>query len=199
MRTACKIAIFQWTSFEQMQSWTLTTMSWFPRMYWTLLSGEKTLSKPASHITLQNTHFRIWQDNPTNILGFMRRKIGLDSQGRFEYSSVFRDSSDGTCHYNFILGAAIFYHRFYHYVSNVKNIHWNLAEVWRGLLQQYTYIQPQEVRAKVDELFNCEDIFLNAMIGDLTTRPGIIMKLPKGSPQVQCDDSSLGALHLKLK
>ena len=50
----------------------------------------------------------------------MRRRIGPDNKGRFEYSSVVRDISDKSCHYNFILGAAIFYHRFYHYVSIVK-------------------------------------------------------------------------------
>ena len=66
-------------------------------------------------------------------------------------------------------------------------------------MQQYTYIQPREVRAKVEELFNCEDIFFNAMIGDLTMRPGMSMQLPEGSPQVQCDDSSLLALRLNLK
>ena len=51
----------------------------------------------------------------------MTRKIELDNQGRFEYSSVVRDPSDRACNYNFILGAAIFYHRFYHYVSKVKD------------------------------------------------------------------------------
>ena len=39
--------------------------------------------------------------------------------------------------------------------------------------QHYSYIQSPEIRAKVDELFNCEDIFLNAMVADLTMQPGL--------------------------
>ena len=39
--------------------------------------------------------------------------------------------------------------------------------------QHYSYIQSPEIRAKVDELFNCEDIFLNALVADLTMQPGI--------------------------
>ena len=41
------------------------------------------------------------------------------------------------------------------------------------IFQHYSYIQSPEIRAKVDELFNCEDIFLNALVADLTMRPGI--------------------------
>ena len=52
--------------------------------------------------------------------------------------------------------------------------------------QQYTYIQPSEIRAKVEELFNCEDIFINAMIADLTMQPGVMMRLKPGSPAPQC-------------
>ena len=53
-------------------------------------------------------------------------------------------------------------------------------------LQQYTYIQPCEIRAKVEELFNCEDIFINAMIADLTMQPGVTMRLSPNSPTPQC-------------
>lgn len=53
-------------------------------------------------------------------------------------------------------------------------------------LQQYTYIQPREIRAKVEELFNCEDIFINAMIADLTAHPGVLMLLSPNSPAPQC-------------
>ena len=31
-----------------------------------------------------------------------------------------------------------------------------------------------EIRQKVDELMNCDDIFLNAMVSDLTGKPGIM-------------------------
>ena len=41
------------------------------------------------------------------------------------------------------------------------------------VLQHYTYIQPGEIRAKVDELLNCEDIFLNALVADLSMRPAV--------------------------
>ena len=41
------------------------------------------------------------------------------------------------------------------------------------VLQHYTYIQSGEIRAKVDELLNCEDIFLNALVADLTMRPAV--------------------------
>ena len=53
-------------------------------------------------------------------------------------------------------------------------------------LQQYTYIQPCEIRAKVEELFNCEDIFINAMIADLTMQPGVTMRLSPNSPTPVC-------------
>ena len=41
------------------------------------------------------------------------------------------------------------------------------------VLQHYTYIQSAKIRAKVDELLNCEDIFLNALVADLTMRPAV--------------------------
>ena len=38
----------------------------------------------------------------------------------------------------------------------------------------------------MEELFNCEDIFINAMIADLTMQPGVMMRLKPGSPAPQC-------------
>ena len=48
-----------------------------------------------------------------------------------------------------------------------------VATLYCAIFQHYSYIQSPEIRAKVDELFNCEDIFLNALVADLTMRPGI--------------------------
>ena len=44
-----------------------------------------------------------------------------------------------------------------------------MLSVW----QHYSYVQSGEIRAKVDELLNCEDIFLNALVADLTVRPAV--------------------------
>ena len=116
--------------------------------------------------------FRTWQANPTKLLGFVNRRVSMEGEGKFKYSDKTH------CSYNMILGAAIFYHRFYQYVTEVTrneskkiNIHEFLS------FQQYTYIQPSEIRAKVEELFNCEDIFINAMIADLTMQPAVMMRL----------------------
>ena len=105
----------------------------------------------------------------------------MDGRGKFKYSS------ETQCSYNMLGGGAIFYHRFYQYVTEVtrnesKKI--NIHEVLS--FQQYTYIQPSEIRAKVEELFNCEDIFINAMIADLTMQPGVMMRLKSGSPNPLC-------------
>ena len=84
-------------------------------------------------------------------------------------------------------GAAIFYHRFYQYVTKVTRNKSNKINVHEApSFQQYTYIQPSEIRVKVEELFNCEDIFINAMIADLTMQPGVMMRLKPGSPAPQC-------------
>ena len=60
------------------------------------------------------------------------------------------------------------------------------ALLMKFFFQQYTYIQPHHIRAKVEELFNCEDIFINAMIADLTMKPNILMQLSPGSPPPLC-------------
>ena len=44
-----------------------------------------------------------------------------------------------------------------------------MLSVW----QHYSYVQSGEIRAKVDELLNCEDIFLNALVADLIMRPAV--------------------------
>ena len=54
---------------------------------------------------------RAWQENPTNIVGFIARNVGRTKYGRFEYQG------QTDCHYNLVLTGASFFHRYYLYVS----------------------------------------------------------------------------------
>ena len=70
--------------------------------------------------------FRTWQANPTKLLGFVNRRVSMEGEGKFKYSDKTQ------CSYNMILGAAIFYHRFYQYVTEVtrnKSNKMNIQEV----------------------------------------------------------------------
>ena len=153
--------------------------------------GSQTLTMPQASgkvksiicriIILKIFQFRTWQANPTKLLGFVNRRVSLEGQKKLKYSGKTQ------CSYNMILGAAIFYHRFYQYVTKVTRNKSNKINVHEApSFQQYTYIQPSEIRVKVEELFNCEDIFINAMIADLTMQPGVMMRLKPGSPAPQC-------------
>ena len=115
----------------------------------------------------------------------LKRRVSQNEHGSFNYYI------DKDCDYNMILGAVIFFHKFYLYVSKVQMYlyTWTIPGFLTFSLmplQQYTYIQPPEIRAKVEELFNCEDIFMNGMIADLTMEPGVLMKYSSDSPTPQC-------------
>ena len=58
---------------------------------------------------------RAWQENPTNIVGFIARNVGRTKHGRFEYQG------QTDCHYNLVLTGASFFHRYYLYVRTVIN------------------------------------------------------------------------------
>ena len=73
--------------------------------------------------------FRTWQANPTKLLGFVNRYISMDGEEKFKYIHHMYKTQ---CSYNMILGAAIFYHRFYQYVTEVtrnKSNKINIQEV----------------------------------------------------------------------
>ena len=73
--------------------------------------------------------FRTWQANPTKLLGFVNRHISMDGEEKFKY---IHHSDKKQSSYNMLGGAAIFYHRFYQYVSEVtrtKSNKINIQEV----------------------------------------------------------------------
>ena len=60
---------------------------------------------------MKNLKPRTWQAHPSKLLGFVNRRVSQESRGKFKYKF------DTECQYNLILGATIFFHRFYLYVS----------------------------------------------------------------------------------
>lgn len=68
-------------------------------------------TQTSQQTDMNETYYsRTWQADPSKLHGFVNRLVSQDSHGEFKYSS------NTGCHYNIILGAAIFFHRFYLYV-----------------------------------------------------------------------------------
>ena len=80
------------------------------------LGFRQDLHKPSvSSPTIRSANFRTWQANPSKLLGFVKRSVSMESQGKFEYTS------ENSCYYNMILHP-MFFHRFYLYVSTELGI-----------------------------------------------------------------------------
>lgn len=90
--------------------------------------------------------FRVWRENRDRLVGFPARHHTWDLKNRdFQYQSQL------SCEYSLVLTGAAFYHRFYNY--------------------QYSLVMSERIRAKVDELRNCEDIAFNMLVAHLTRKP----------------------------
>lgn len=92
--------------------------------------------------------FRIWRENRERIVGFPARYHTFNTtSNQFMYKSYL------SCEYSLVLTGAAFYHKFYNYY--------------------YSLINDKEIREKVDELMNCEDIAFNMMVAHLTRKAPI--------------------------
>uniref|UniRef100_A0A1I7YEY2 Exostosin domain-containing protein n=1 Tax=Steinernema glaseri TaxID=37863 RepID=A0A1I7YEY2_9BILA len=90
--------------------------------------------------------FRVWRERRDQIVGFPARH-----HARFGDSMFY--NSNHTCQYSMILtGAAFIHHSF---------------------LGAYTHHMPAAIRAKVDELKNCEDIAMNFLASHITRKPPV--------------------------
>uniref|UniRef100_A0A0M3IL84 Glycosyl transferase 64 domain-containing protein n=1 Tax=Ascaris lumbricoides TaxID=6252 RepID=A0A0M3IL84_ASCLU len=81
--------------------------------------------------------FRVWREQRTKVVGFPARHHA-------RYGTEMFYNSNHTCQYSMILTGAAFIHKAYMYI--------------------YTYRMPEVIRAKVDELMNCEDLAMNFLV-----------------------------------
>ncbi|XP_039253764.2 exostosin-like 3 [Styela clava] len=92
--------------------------------------------------------FRSWRECRERIVGFPGRYHAWDiSENKWKYNA------DYCCELSMVLTGAAFFHKYYMYM--------------------YSYWMPQEIRDKVDELMNCEDIAMNFLVSHLTRLPPI--------------------------
>uniref|UniRef100_F1KVP1 Exostosin-2 n=1 Tax=Ascaris suum TaxID=6253 RepID=F1KVP1_ASCSU len=90
--------------------------------------------------------FRVWREQRTKVVGFPARHHA-------RYGTEMFYNSNHTCQYSMILTGAAFIHKAYMYI--------------------YTYRMPEVIRAKVDELMNCEDLAMNFLVSHITRQPPI--------------------------
>ncbi|KAK0418178.1 hypothetical protein QR680_013415 [Steinernema hermaphroditum] len=90
--------------------------------------------------------FRVWREQRDRIVGFPARHHARYGEDMFY-------NSNHTCQFSMILTGAAF-------------LHYNF-------LDAYTHHMPAVVRAKVDELMNCEDIAMNFLVSHLTRKAPI--------------------------
>lgn len=92
--------------------------------------------------------FRSWRECRERVVGFPGRYHAWDiSKNKWQYNS------DYCCELSMVLTGAAFFHKYYMYM--------------------YSYWMPQEIRDKVDEVMNCEDIAMNFLVSHLTRLPPI--------------------------
>uniref|UniRef100_A0A914CGB0 Glycosyl transferase 64 domain-containing protein n=1 Tax=Acrobeloides nanus TaxID=290746 RepID=A0A914CGB0_9BILA len=90
--------------------------------------------------------FRVWRENRDVIVGPNFRLGYIENTGG-------KYGGPNKCEYNMVLTSAAFIHRSYLYA--------------------YTYLMPEAIRTKIDELINCEDIAVNFLVSHLTRKPPI--------------------------
>lgn len=122
--------------------------------------------------------FRVWRENRDRIVGFPGRFHAWD----IENNSGFFYNANYSCELSMVLTGAAFLHKYY--------------------LYQYTYFMPQEIRDKVDEFMNCEDIAMNFLVSHITRKPPVkvtsrwTFRCP-GCPQsLSMDDSHFRERHI---
>ncbi|PIK58128.1 putative exostosin-like 3 [Apostichopus japonicus] len=93
--------------------------------------------------------FRVWRENRDRIVGFPGRYHAwdVDNNGGFLYNANY------SCELSMVLTGAAYLHKYYFY--------------------QYTYYMPQEIRDKVDEFMNCEDIAMNFLVSHISRKPPV--------------------------
>uniref|UniRef100_A0A5K3G201 Glyco_transf_64 domain-containing protein n=1 Tax=Mesocestoides corti TaxID=53468 RepID=A0A5K3G201_MESCO len=92
--------------------------------------------------------FRIWRENRDRIVGFPARGHFWSSASQSWYYN-----SAHACEYSMVLTGAAFIHRYY--------------------LHAYTTEMPTEIRQRVDEELNCEDVAMNFLVSHITRKPPI--------------------------
>uniref|UniRef100_A0A0K2TLB0 glucuronosyl-galactosyl-proteoglycan 4-alpha-N-acetylglucosaminyltransferase n=1 Tax=Lepeophtheirus salmonis TaxID=72036 RepID=A0A0K2TLB0_LEPSM len=92
--------------------------------------------------------FRVWRENRDRLVGFPGRFHEWDST-----HSSWNYNSNYSCELSMVLTGAAFYHKYYSYL--------------------YTYEMPQEIREKVDEFMNCEDLAMNFLVSHVTRKPPV--------------------------
>uniref|UniRef100_A0A914WDL6 glucuronosyl-galactosyl-proteoglycan 4-alpha-N-acetylglucosaminyltransferase n=1 Tax=Plectus sambesii TaxID=2011161 RepID=A0A914WDL6_9BILA len=90
--------------------------------------------------------FRVWREQRDKIVGFPGRFHSWDG-GTWKYNS------NHSCELSMVLTGAAFFHKFYAYA--------------------YSYFMPEAIRAKVDELTNCEDLAMNFLVAHMTRKPPV--------------------------
>lgn len=90
--------------------------------------------------------FRVWIEHRTRIVGFPARY-----HARYDNEMFY--NSNHTCQYSMILTGAAFIHKSYFYA--------------------YTYMLPEIIHKKIDEVMNCEDIAMNFLVSHITREPPV--------------------------
>lgn len=90
--------------------------------------------------------FRVWREQRNKIVGFPARHHARYGDNMFY-------NSNHTCQLSMILTGASFIHKSY-FIA-------------------YTFSMPKQIRDKVDEFMNCEDIAMNFLVSHLTRQPPI--------------------------
>uniref|UniRef100_A0A0K0FHB0 Exostosin-2 (inferred by orthology to a C. elegans protein) n=1 Tax=Strongyloides venezuelensis TaxID=75913 RepID=A0A0K0FHB0_STRVS len=118
--------------------------------------------------------FRVWREQRHKIIGFPARHHA-------RYGDKMFYNSNHTCQFSMILTGASFIHKSY--------------------LIAYTYTMPKEIRDKVDEFMNCEDIAMNFLVSHLTRQPPIkttskwTLRCPNCPETLSSDESHFNERH----
>uniref|UniRef100_A0A0N5C454 Glyco_transf_64 domain-containing protein n=1 Tax=Strongyloides papillosus TaxID=174720 RepID=A0A0N5C454_STREA len=118
--------------------------------------------------------FRVWREQRHKIIGFPARHHA-------RYGDKMFYNSNHTCQLSMILTGASFIHKSY--------------------LIAYTYTMPKEIRDKVDEFMNCEDIAMNFLVSHLTRQPPVkttskwTLRCPNCPETLSSDESHFNERH----
>ena len=100
-------------------------------------------------------------------MGFQARSVIQTSNG-WAYVSTGSGNVQSV-----LLTTALFHHIYYSYVSPIVKINATLVVIFSPP-QRYTFEFSPGMRTVVDQMTNCEDIFVNAMVADDNGMPGIM-------------------------
>ena len=110
----------------------------------------------------------MWQQNRDRLVGFQARSVVQTGNG-WAYVSTGSGNVQSV-----LLTTALFHHIYYSYVSHIGvKINATLVVIFSPP-QRYTFEFSPGMRTVVDQMTNCEDIFVNAMVADDNGMPGIM-------------------------